>query len=113
MLTLEAIKKRVKNYGFWVSIIALIPMVCQVLGITSLPKDYAASCNAVLAFLVAAGILSDPTTDNKGFLDDPTKDEAKDAQQANPVEKAVDDTKATTPVEGEKATTDSDVAPKE
>lgn len=67
---LEALKVRARNYGFWTSLIALVPMICQVVGYTKLPDDYANIINAFLAFLVAAGIVNNPTTDAKGFLDD-------------------------------------------
>lgn len=60
---------RFKNYGLWVSIFALVPLVAQVFGF-SLPENYQDIINGVLAVLVTAGILSNPQTDNKGYLDD-------------------------------------------
>ena len=61
---------RLKNYGLWVSIFALIPMVLEGFGIEILPDNYQAIVTGVLGILVAAGILNDPTTENRGFLDD-------------------------------------------
>lgn len=63
-----------KNYGLWVSIIALIPLVAQALGTYNihliLPGNYGELANAVLGILVLAGIISNPTTENKGYTDD-------------------------------------------
>lgn len=61
---------RLKNYGLWVSVFALVPMVLSGFGVKVLPDNYQAIVTAVLGILVAAGILNNPTTDNKGFLDD-------------------------------------------
>lgn len=62
--------KRLKNYGLWVSIFALAPMVLEGFGVKVLPDNYQAIVTAVLGILVTAGILNNPTTQNKGFLDD-------------------------------------------
>lgn len=67
---LKALRVRAKNYGFWVSLIALLPVASQVLGIADLPVDIATKLNTFLTFLVAAGIISNPTTVSHGFLDD-------------------------------------------
>ena len=67
---IKALKLRANNYGFWASLIALLPILCQVLGYTKLPADYANTLNGFLAFFVAAGIISNPTTQSKGYLDD-------------------------------------------
>jgi uncharacterized membrane protein len=64
------LKKRVRNYGFWTALIALIPMVATACGVEVFPDKYTAAANALLAFFVAAGIVNDPTTDNNGFSDD-------------------------------------------
>ncbi|MGL6173444.1 MAG: hypothetical protein ACRC1P_02395 [Cellulosilyticaceae bacterium] len=63
--------ERFKNYGLWVSIAALIPLILQAFGISIIP-DYNQIVNAILSILVMAGILSNPTTDNKWFGDDKT-----------------------------------------
>lgn len=87
---LKALKLRTKNYGFWVSLIALVPVVAQITGLTSLPKDYSAVCNVLLTFLVAAGLVNNPTTDNPGFKDDAVSTVATDTVAiATAVEAAV------------------------
>lgn len=67
-------KERIRNYGLWVAIFALVPMVLQGLEIynihTALPNNYSDLVNGILGILVFAGILNNPTTENKGFLDD-------------------------------------------
>ncbi|OPF52537.1 holin [Clostridium baratii] len=63
---------RFKNYGLWVAIAALIPMVLKGFNIDILPDNYQEVINAILAILVMLGIISNPTTDNKGFVDDKT-----------------------------------------
>ena len=36
----------------------------------TLPSEYDTLCNAFLTFLIAAGIVNNPTTDKKWFTDD-------------------------------------------
>lgn len=64
------IRDRLKNYGLWISVAALIPMVLKGFNINILPDNYDQIVTAILSILVMAGILSDPTTECKGFLDD-------------------------------------------
>ncbi|GFZ31766.1 hypothetical protein CSC2_22920 [Clostridium zeae] len=68
-------KSRFRNYGLWVSIAALIPMVLQGFGLDILPSNYKDIINALLTILVMAGILNDPTTVAKWFTDDKEKAE--------------------------------------
>lgn len=63
--------ERFKNYGLWVSIAALIPLILQAFGISIIP-DYQQIVNAILGILVTAGILSNPTTTNRWYGDDKT-----------------------------------------
>lgn len=60
---------RWKNYGLWVSIAAFIPLLLSSFGIQIFP-NYQEVVSALLATLVTAGILSNPTTENKWFIDD-------------------------------------------
>lgn len=70
--------ERFKNYGLWVSIAAFIPMLLKGLGLDILPSNYSDLVNAFLGILVMAGLLNNPTTDCKGFLDDKSsKDDKK------------------------------------
>lgn len=71
---------RWKNYALWASIFAFIPLLLDGLKVYNinavLPPNYAVLVKAFLGILVLAGIISNPQTDNKGFLDDTkTKDE--------------------------------------
>jgi uncharacterized membrane protein len=61
---------RFKNYGLWVSIFALVPMVLEACNVRILPANYDTIVNTLLGILVVAGILNNPTTENKGYLDD-------------------------------------------
>lgn len=63
---------RWKNYGLWVSIAAFIPLLLSSLGIQIIP-NYQELVNALLAILVTAGIISNPTTMAKWFHDDSNK----------------------------------------
>lgn len=66
-------KERFKNYGLWAAILALIPMVLELFGITLVPEKYKQVCVAILSILVMAGILNNPNTECKWFLDDSCK----------------------------------------
>lgn len=61
---------RFKNYGLWVSIFALIPLILNVFGVKVVPEEYQEITNAILSVLVAVGIISNPTTEAKWYLDD-------------------------------------------
>lgn len=61
---------RFKNYGFWVSIAALVPLVLNGFGVKVLPDNYNEIVTAILSILVMAGVLNNPTTENKWYLDD-------------------------------------------
>lgn len=61
--------ERFKNYGLWVSIAALIPLLLQAFGVSIIP-DYQQIVNAILGIFVTAGILSNPTTTSKWYGDD-------------------------------------------
>lgn len=63
---------RWKNYGLWVSIFAFIPLVLNAFGLKVLPANYNELITALLSILVMAGIISNPETLTKGYLDDET-----------------------------------------
>ena len=63
-------KQRSKNYGFWVSFLALIPMACQLAGFELPTGEFESMTNAILTFLVAAGLVSNPTTESRWYADD-------------------------------------------
>lgn len=58
----------------WCSICAFLPVLAQSLGAYDihliLPGNYGELTNAILGLLVLAGIINNPTTVSKGFLDD-------------------------------------------
>lgn len=61
---------RFRNYGLWVAIAALIPLLLNAFGVEFVPEEYEAIVNAILAILVTAGIINNPTTVSKWFGDD-------------------------------------------
>lgn len=64
---------RFKNYGLWVSILALIPMILSAFGVNVVPEEYQVITNTILSILVALGIISNPTTESKWYIDDNDK----------------------------------------
>lgn len=68
---LQVLKQRFRNYGFCVSFFALIPIVCQMLGIELPLGEFESMTNTILTFLVAAGLVSNPTTQSRWYMDDP------------------------------------------
>lgn len=64
------IKSRLKNYALWISIAAFIPMILKAFGKDILPSNYNEIVTAILSILVMLGLISNPTSENRGFLDD-------------------------------------------
>lgn len=64
---------RFKNYGLWVSVLALIPLVLNAFGVNVVPEQYQMITNTVLTILVALGVVNNPTTSAKWFADDKCK----------------------------------------
>ena len=56
--------KKFKNYGLWISIASLIPLLIP----DSLPPNYNEVVKAILGVLVLAGIISNPSK-GKGYSD--------------------------------------------
>ena len=61
---------RFKNYGLWMSILALIPMLINAFGVKVVPEEYEAISGVILSILVALGIVNNPTTECKWYKDD-------------------------------------------
>ncbi len=61
---------RYKNYGLWVAIAALVFMFLQDFGVQITPEKFNGYVDAILTVFVLLGIVSNPTTENKGFGDD-------------------------------------------
>lgn len=68
---IQTLKLRFRNYGFCVSFFALIPLFCQMLGVELPLGEFDTLTNAILACLVAAGLVSNPTTQARWYTDDP------------------------------------------
>ncbi|ERK29962.1 phage holin [Clostridium intestinale] len=66
---------RFKNYALWISIFSLIPLILEAFGINIIPKNYNEIVTAILSVLVMAGIINNPSTDSKWYLDDEKKNE--------------------------------------
>lgn len=82
------IKERMKNVGFWVSLISALFLILGAFGV-EVGDDVASTViNAVSSILVVFGIASDPTT-GTGYLD-PKKTEV---DTADPVETDTDENK--------------------
>ena len=66
--------KRWKNYGLWAAVLAYLPILSDALGFYNvnipLPGNYDKLVVGLLGIFVLAGIVSNPTTENKGFGDD-------------------------------------------
>lgn len=65
---------RWKNYGLYAAILAFFPVITDALGFYNinlpLPGNYDKVVTGLLGILVLAGIINNPTTENKGFGDD-------------------------------------------
>jgi uncharacterized membrane protein len=63
-------QNRLKNYGLWTSLAALVFMILQNSGVSILPEDWNSYVNSILGILILLGIVSNPDTENSGFQDD-------------------------------------------
>lgn len=62
--------RRFKNYGLWVAIFSLIPIVLNSVGVKIIPEDYEKITTTILTIFTTLGILSNPTTECKWYLDE-------------------------------------------
>lgn len=70
-MLLTYLKSRISNYGFWISLFALIPLTLQTFGdISLLPGNYEEITNMISVLLVALGVCNNPTTKTKLYGDD-------------------------------------------
>ena len=68
-------KNRLINYGLWVSIAALVPLLLSAFGVKIVDEQkYMELINAVLAILVGLGLINNPDTQNRWFKDDKVED---------------------------------------
>ncbi|MFC7440357.1 phage holin [Laceyella putida] len=64
--------KRLGNWGFIASSVAFAALVARLFGVEFVGEDVQTTVDVVLSILVALGLINDPTTNNKGYLDDPS-----------------------------------------
>lgn len=64
------LKIRLRNYAFWISVASFIVLILQTFGVDIDLGQYEEVVNSVLSLLVLLGIINNPTTENKGYLDD-------------------------------------------
>lgn len=69
--------ERWKNYALWAAIFAFIPLLAESFGFKFLPGNYEEVTSAFLGILVLAGIISNPMTKDRWFLDDKNKSKDK------------------------------------
>lgn len=62
--------KRFKNYGLWVSIASLVLLILQTANVGIDVGKFHTAVDLILGVLVALGVISDPTTANKGYGND-------------------------------------------
>ncbi|NPV93046.1 MAG: holin [Firmicutes bacterium] len=63
-------RKRLANYGLWVSMASLLLIVLQDFGLNINTSSYRELINAMLAVMVGLGLVNDPTTSSQWFSDD-------------------------------------------
>ena len=62
---------RWKNFNLWMAIFAFVPIFCESTGMTNIiPSNYEVLIQSVLAILVLAGIINNPTTENRWLKDE-------------------------------------------
>ena len=64
------LKKRLRNYGLWVSVASLVLLLLKNFGIYVDASKFNGIVDAILTIFVLLGILNDPTTKKKGYGDD-------------------------------------------
>lgn len=67
---------RLRNYGFWTSLAAFVLLFLHTLGVKVVDDSYNSLVYSLLALLVAAGLVNDPTQ-GKWFADDVKKAKSK------------------------------------
>lgn len=74
------LKEKLKNKGFWVSLISAIVMILQAFGL-KIDAPFANEITAsILGALVILGIISDPSS-GSGYLDSSTTDDEPDDKE--------------------------------
>jgi uncharacterized membrane protein len=63
-------KNRLRNYGLWTSVASLVYLILRLFGVDVVEAEYKAVVDAIMAVLLAAGIVNNPATENRGYRDD-------------------------------------------
>jgi uncharacterized membrane protein len=66
-------KNRFQNYGLWVSLTSLLFLVLHGMGLEIVDAYYDRAVDFILGMLVLFGIVNNPTTTHRGYLDDRQK----------------------------------------
>ena len=53
---------RLRNKTFWLTLVPLLVLLTQQLGLNWVPENWASIFNTVMAILTVVGIINDPTT---------------------------------------------------
>lgn len=70
------IKERIKNIGFWTSLIGAVFLILGAFGVEIGGETASGVINSVCSALVVLGVISDPTC-GSGYLDDMSSEEDK------------------------------------
>ena len=60
------IKQQMKSKYFWLSLVSLVILICQQIGLTILPENTQELANTILTALVGMGILNNNHTEGFG-----------------------------------------------
>lgn len=60
---------RFQNYGLWVAVAALIPLILEAAGLNVLPANYKELVTGILGVLILAGVINNPTS-GRGYKDE-------------------------------------------
>lgn len=66
------LKEKIKNYGFWISLISSVILLVQAFGVKIDVPYINEIVTAILGVFVTLGIISDPST-GSGYLDEDKK----------------------------------------
>ena len=64
-------KNRFKNYGFWIGVASLLLLTLDhQFDVNFVKEEYSSITNGILGVLTLVGIINNPATNTRGFLDD-------------------------------------------
>lgn len=86
------ITERLKNAGFWVSIVSAVFLILGAFGVEIAGETADSVINGICSMLVVFGIVSDPTT-GKGYLDGRAFDDGVTDEEITATEQTVNSDK--------------------